>query len=154
MKEQLLDTFVHMPPARILSDLGEDDAGRRAGVGLHSIAEVVAHMLFWQEWFMARCEGKPVPMASKAADGWPSVPAGSWPTLRARFLTGAETLAGLSTRAEDPITPSIEFPPLAHYTVRDALIHVAQHNSHHLGQVIGFRQALGLWPPPGGGWTC
>jgi uncharacterized damage-inducible protein DinB len=31
---------------------------------------------------------------------------------------------------------SIELRPLGNYTVRDALVHVAQHNSHHLGQDI------------------
>ena len=35
--------------------------------------------------------------------------------------------------AAEPVSPPIEFPPLANYTVGDALVHVATHNSHHLG---------------------
>ena len=35
----------------------------------------------------------------------------------------------------------------------DALVHIAQHNSHHLGQVVSARQFLELWPPRAGGWT-
>ena len=54
---------------------------------------------------------------------------------------------------EETIYPALEFPPLASYTVRDALVHVANHNSHHLGQIITLRQLMGAWPPPGGGWT-
>jgi uncharacterized damage-inducible protein DinB len=51
------------------------------------------------------------------------------------------------------VTPAIEFPPLAHHTVREALVHVAMHNAHHLGQVITLRQLLGAWPPPAGSYT-
>ena len=59
----------------------------------------------------------------------------------------------LPTGADQLITPAIEFPPLAHYTVGTALVHIAQHNSHHLGQVILLRQLMALWPPPAGSWT-
>jgi uncharacterized damage-inducible protein DinB len=51
------------------------------------------------------------------------------------------------------VTPPIEFPPLTHYTIADALTHVATHNAHHLGQVILLRQLAGTWPPPAGSWT-
>ena len=40
---------------------------------------------------------------------------------------------------------------VAHYTVADAIHHVAQHNAHHLGQVVLMRQLMGEWPPPSGG---
>ena len=49
--------------------------------------------------------------------------------------------------------PPIQFPPIAHFTRRDALVHIANHNAHHLGQVIVLRQMMGQWPPPSGGWT-
>ncbi len=55
--------------------------------------------------------------------------------------------------AAAPVSPAIEFPPLAHYTIGDALVHVATHNSHHLGQVVLLRQLHGAWPPPAGSWT-
>ena len=50
-------------------------------------------------------------------------------------------------------TPPIEHPPLAGYTVRDAIEHMAAHNSHHLGQVVLLRQMLGACPPPSGSYT-
>jgi uncharacterized damage-inducible protein DinB len=49
--------------------------------------------------------------------------------------------------------PPIEHPPLAGYTLRDAIEHMAAHNSHHLGQVVLLRQMLGAWPPPSGSYT-
>ena len=46
-----------------------------------------------------------------------------------------------------------EFAPLSHFTIRDALTHVAEHNAHHMGQVVLLRQLIGKWPPPDGSWT-
>lgn len=122
----------------------------------HSIAEIVAHLAFWQEWFTRRCEGEPVPMVSHAALGWPTVAVETWPDVRDRFLSGLERLARLAERSADldaRVNPPMEFPPLGEYTVHDVVLHVAQHNAHHLGQVIVLRQLVGQWPPPSGSWT-
>ena len=152
-RELLIDTLPHIPPAHALEQLGTADAERRlAGAG-HSIAEIVAHMSFWQDWFCRRCDGVGEPMPAPAARGWPDVRSGSWPDVHARFAAGLECGAALVDRRDHVITPAIEFAPLAGYTVRDALVHIAQHNSHHLGQVILLRQLMALWPPPAGSWT-
>lgn len=129
---------------------------RRVSDGLHSIAEIAAHMDFWQRWLLARCQGRSEPVPAAASLGWPAVEAGEWPAVRDRFLAGAEELAAFAERSralELLVQPAIEVPLLAGYTVADALVHAATHNSHHLGQVITLRQLMGLWPPPGGGLT-
>lgn len=72
--------------------------------------------------------------------------------VHGRFVSGLDA-AALDSVGDRVIAPAIEFPPLAGYTVRDALVHIAQHNSHHLGQVILLRQIMGRWPPPSGAWT-
>ena len=93
-------------------------------------------------------------MAAQAALGWPTVEPSAWPQLREQFLTGLEEASGLSTgEVTRPLHPAIEFPPMAEYTLADALTHLAVHNAHHLGQVVLMRQVLGLWPPPSGSWT-
>jgi uncharacterized damage-inducible protein DinB len=156
MRELLIDTLAHIAPARALESLTADDAERRLPGASHSIAEIVAHIDFWQRWFCARCEGSGEPMIAKAALGWPAVPAGSWKDLEQRFLNGLERAAALGSDTaalSAPVTPAIEFPPIANFTIRDALVHVAHHNAHHLGQVIVLRQLMGLWPPPSGSWT-
>ena len=156
MRDLLRDTMAHVPPARLLEDLSEADAIRRVPAAPHSITEIVAHLDFWQSWFLKRCAGKPEPMAASAALGWPAVPAGSWEAVRGRFLGGLEQAVALADqpgRLDQAITPAIELPELGSYVVRDALIHMATHNSHHLGQIVTLRQLMGLWPPRGGGWT-
>jgi len=113
-------------------------------------------MEFWQSWFLDRCDGTALPMATAAAVGWPTVSPEGWPPLVARFGAGLMRAAEIGedrAQLSRPVTPAIEFPPLAHYTVHDALVHVAQHNSHHLGQIITTRQLLRIWPPPSGSYT-
>lgn len=145
-----------MPPAKTLDGLTPDDADRHVAGAAHSIAEIVAHLAFWQGWFLERCRGTEAPMVTSAADGWPVVSPGSWPEVRQRFLTGLDALAAIGEdekRLAAPVTPAIDFEALKDYTIGDVLAHMGQHNAHHLGQVIFLRQLLGRWPPPSGSWT-
>jgi uncharacterized damage-inducible protein DinB len=153
-REFLLRPVAYLAPGKVLEGLGSELAEVRLPGTPHSIAEIVAHLTFWQDWFADRCAGRATPLASSAAQGWPDVAPGAWPDVRKRFLTRLERLAHVSEdTARKPLSPAIEFPPLARYTVGDALVHVATHNSHHLGQVILLRQLQGAWPPPAGSWT-
>jgi uncharacterized damage-inducible protein DinB len=156
LSEFLTTPYAYAPPSHILEDLSEAEAHRRVDGSAHTIAELVAHLAFWQAWFLARCRGHAAPMAEHASEGWPAAPPGSWPGTHAGFLAGVKDAAALAAdpeRTADRLAPAIEFPPLAHYTVGDALTHVAIHNAHHLGQVVTLRQQLGCWPPPAGSWT-
>jgi len=152
-RQLLVEIHAHMPPLAALKQLESADAERRLRDAPHSIAEIVAHMAFWQEWFLRRCEGTVAAMPAPASVGWPAVTPGSWPDVQARFTQGLERAVALEPDANRLVTPPIEFPPLAGYTVRDALVHMALHNSHHLGQVILLRQMMRQWPPPSGAWT-
>jgi uncharacterized damage-inducible protein DinB len=73
--------------------------------------------------------------------------------MRARDLLADNHAHIPALSALEPITPPVEYLPLATYVVRDAIEHTAAHTSHHLGQVILLRQMLGAWPPPSGSYT-
>jgi uncharacterized damage-inducible protein DinB len=151
----LTDTIAFLSPRPALEGLTPELADRRVPGAPHSIAEIVAHLAFWQEWFCRRCEGTGDPMPQQAALGWPRPDPGGWEALRRRFLDGADRLARIA-EAGDPqrrVDPPLEFPPLANYTVEEVVVHVATHNAHHLGQVVLLRQMLGAWPPPSGSYT-
>ena len=154
LREFVISPIAYLPPEKALEGLSAADAERHVTGVQHSVAEIVAHLSFWQEWFYGRCTGAAKPMVESAAAGWPAVADGSWPAVQSRFVDCLQKLAALAdedvTRA---LSPAIEFPPLANYTIADVLVHVATHNSHHLGQVVVIRQILGAWPPPAGSWT-
>jgi uncharacterized damage-inducible protein DinB len=154
LREFLVSPLAHLAPAKILDGLDAEAAESRIRGAPHSIAEIVAHVAFWQDWFHARCVGEALPLVASAAEGWPAAAPGLWPEIRSRFCARLEQLADLGAGdLSKPLAPPIEFPPLAHYTIGEALVHVATHNSHHLGEVVLLRQMLGTWPPPAGSWT-
>ncbi len=150
-EELLLTPIAYIPPSRLLDGLSPEDASRRIPGVSHSIVEIVAHMVFWQAWFVNRCSGIAVPLPSHAAEGWPPTTVADWEPVREQFFAGARRAVLL--KAEGRVDPPIEFPLMASYTIADAMTHVAQHNAHHLGQIVTLRQALGVWPPPGGSFT-
>ena len=152
----LRGAHAYLTPTAALAGLTPAHALHKSAPGAHSIAEIVAHMAFWQDWFLDRCDGVPSPMPIPASRGWPPVQDDEWESVLGRFERGfdrALALADLEPRAAQAIAPPIEFEPLSRYTVGDVLTHVALHNAHHVGQVITWRQLQGTWPPPAGSWT-
>ena len=121
-RELLIDTTPSIAPARALEALSTEQAEHRQGT-LHTIAEIVSHLAFWQDWFRSRCEGGAEPMPASAALGWQAPAPGAWPEVRQRFLDGLEAIVALGEREEAArvLAPPLEFPPLAGYTVGDVL---------------------------------
>ncbi len=154
-RELLIETSYALPPHGVLEGLTPDDAERHLDWpgASHSIAEIVAHMAFWQDWFLGRVAGSGEPAPQTASIGWPAVNKGDWPRVLQRFQEGLDQVALLDPSSKKPIDPPFEFPPMAHHNAGDVVSHVALHNAHHLGQVITMRQCMGLWPPPSGSFT-
>ncbi|MGH9201247.1 MAG: DinB family protein, partial [Vicinamibacterales bacterium] len=135
----LRGAHAYLSPLDSFVGLSLNQADERSSHSGHSIAEIVAHMAFWQDWFLDRCDGIATPIPVPAALGWPTVPEGAWDAVLARFESGFKRALALSdddVRSVKRVSPAIEFEHLANYTAADALIHVALHNAHHTGQVI------------------
>jgi uncharacterized damage-inducible protein DinB len=146
----------YLAPKSTLAALPSDLALLKPVDSPHSVADIVAHMAFWQQWFLDRCDGLAIPAPAHAALGWPVVQSGEWTAILARFEAGldrAMELAADESRMTVRLSPALEPDFLATYTTADALIHIALHNAHHLGQITTLRQQLGAWPPPSGSWT-
>ncbi|MFC4453386.1 DinB family protein [Deinococcus sonorensis] len=114
----------------------------------HSVAELLAHVNWWLGWMLEVIEtGAPVPYPAHAADTWPAVTPDDWEPLKAAFY---QLLARTDSHAARPDLAS----PVNHQeTIGELLADFALHTAHHFGQIITVRQALGSWPPPGGGDT-
>lgn len=115
----------------------------------YSVAAVLGHMVFWQDFMLARVEGRPLPQPAHDPEGWPEVTAHTFETWKQRFFEG---LGRARTLAQDPVVLSrVLSEKREGDTGARELTDLGVHNAHHLGQVILLRRLAGLWPPPGGG---
>jgi hypothetical protein len=62
---------VHLRPGAVLDELTAEQAHAKPQGLPHSIAEIVAHMCYWQEWFNGCAIGGFTGIAEHAVDGWP-----------------------------------------------------------------------------------
>ncbi|AWN24573.1 DinB family protein [Deinococcus irradiatisoli] len=131
---------------RALGGLSAEDASKVPAALPHSVAEVVAHVQFWQVYLLRVFRGERPSWPGSAAEGWPDP--GEWEILRTEFLRDQEALSAYAR------TPTF-LEQLDHKGRPRSLplLSFAGHGLYHLGQVVSIRQALGLWPPPGGGDT-
>jgi uncharacterized damage-inducible protein DinB len=145
---------VFLGPAAILDGLTADQAHARPHGLPHSIAEIVAHICYWQEWFNSCASAGFTGIAEHSVDGWPAVPSDGWNALRTRFLSSiqeAQRIAAESDSLGGPLLPAgVQIPSLAMESRGSGILHAAMHSSHHMGQIITIRQLMDLWPPPGG----
>ena len=145
------------PPGVVLEGLTEDQATARPHGLPHSIADLVGHMLYWQEFFRRAAEGRWQGVPEHAAEGWPRMEPGGWESLRQELLESLKkmaTLAEQSPALDARLLPEgVAVPFLERESMGSGLLHGAVHSAHHLGQIIILRQLMGLWPPPAGGMT-
>src|SRR5688500_3721729 len=94
----LRGAHAYLSPTASLAGLGTDHAAQRPANSAHSIAEIVAHMAFWQNWFLDRCDGVASPPPTQAALGWPAVNVGDWERVLQQFEEGFKRAL---TTAED-----------------------------------------------------
>ncbi len=146
-----------LEPAAVLDGLTSEQALAKP-LGLpHSIAEIVSHMCYWQEWFN-RCAVTGFSAAAEhAADGWPAVSTEDWDAVRTRFLASIEEAKRIvresDSLGEPLLPPDVQIPVLSKDSLGSGILHAAVHSAHHLGQIITMRQLMGLWPPAAGSLT-
>ena len=144
---------VHLEPAAILDGLTDAQAHTKPHGLPYSIADVVAHMCFWQEWFNACLVSGFTGIPQHSVDGWPAAPAGEWDVLRQRYIRSIDEAKRITAGPDSlsgPLLPPEAVASLARESRGSALLRGAMHNSHHLGQIITMRRLMNLWPPPGG----
>lgn len=142
-------TGAHAPISGSLEDLDEERAAERRADWPHSCHDILLHIVFWQDLFMARLEGRPAPFPATAEDGWPPAGRNRWTDTVGRFARGLEEAKALARGGN----LDARIPEWHGIRYAEGLSILAQHNSYHLGQIVLLRRALGAWPPPGGGDT-
>lgn len=90
--EDKVEAAIHVtdftPYERALSGLESRQALHVPASAPYSVAQVLAHMVFWQDWLVASAGGAPQVFPAHAEEGWPLPTAEDWPNLVDRFLAG------------------------------------------------------------------
>ncbi|GGQ94752.1 DinB family protein [Deinococcus ruber] len=146
--ERLLDEgSAFVPPSRAFQDLSAEIACLWVQGAPHTIAEIVAHMHFWQRYTLGLAHGEQPSVPEHAAQGWPSIGEDGWDALKLAFLAGLSETKRLAREAD--LSRLVRPTETLGY---ELTLHVL-HNAVHIGQIILLRRLLGAWPPPGGGDT-
>ena len=133
-----------------LDGLGWEQAGALPDGGAHTVFQIVNHLTYWQDFSLAWIDGDKPVTPEHAEESWPGdeAPKGEarWESSVAAFQAGLRALEKVA-RERDLLGSR------GPKTVLEILQLIASHNSYHMGQIAWARQAMGAWPPPGGGAT-
>lgn len=144
-------------PEVVLSGLTPEQATTKPQGAPHSIAEIVAHICFWQDYFNQAARQGFRGLPRHASEGWPPCSAADWLELHDRFLSVIRESQEIAADAPDLdlklLPEGVKIPFLDHDTRGSGVLHGAIHSAHHLGQIVLLRQILGLWPPAAGSMT-
>lgn len=142
----------HLDPLRVLNQCNWEMAGKSVGDAPHSIFRILNHMTFWQDLFLARIDGKEGASPVAPSAGWPGLPGpqnrADWQQAVDSFRQGYERAMLLAKTGDLDIV----CPTFRNMTMGESLVFLAQHNNHHLGQIITLCQVMGHWPEPTDVW--
>jgi len=159
--ELLYGKGAHANPLACVADVSFELAGRRASNFPHSIWQLVSHLNYWTGYELQRIRGENPAYPVHAAQSWPieAAPAteAAWERTIALFKEQLARLAALAESTPDVLSCEVPATHPTHAIHSSTLLAVLWqtlvHNSYHVGQIAMLRQALGAWPPQGGGDT-
>jgi uncharacterized damage-inducible protein DinB len=157
--ELLFGHGAHANPLACVEQVSLQLAGRRVDGFPHSIWQLVAHMNYWMDYELRRIRGDAPAYPQHAAESWLShaVPfsEAKWEAEVARFSALLSQLASFADSGPEALAREVRATHPDHEkhsaSLHAVLWQTLVHNSYHLGQIALLRQALGAWPPPGGG---
>jgi|SRR5579859_1042982 len=159
--ELLRGKGAHADPLACVEDLSAELAAKQVAGFPHSVGQLVFHINYWMNYELRRIRGERPKYPEHAAESFPESPspadAQDWDRLKrdfAWFLSEYAKLAGSpAAEMQRQIESSREDDKKIAGTLEAVLWQMVAHTSYHVGQVVMVRQALGAWPPRGGGDT-
>jgi uncharacterized damage-inducible protein DinB len=113
---------------------------------MHSVAQLVAHLIYWNENSLARLKGqKPAAYSGNNEDTFVGydvnkITPAEWTALIARFDRNMADL-------EQWVQSASDADLAAHAS---GLAHIGTHNAYHLGEIVYVRKLQGSWNPDKG----
>ena len=134
------DWFV--PAKQSVEGLTADQAAWKDGNANHSIAQLVSHLIFWNQTQLAKFKGETPPAYSGKNDETFSMnlDKGSWENA-------VRQLDGVLVEWEKAIEAADEKKLQSWYST---IAHISAHNAYHTGQILYIRKQQGSWDPAKG----
>ena len=132
-----------------LAALSAEDYKRDLKTSFGSLHGTVAHVVWADDLWLRRLQGAPPPAVAQGQD-LDSLAAAQlrWEALdeqRATFLKGLT-----DARLEDDVIVRPTTGGEYRHRVREALLHMVDHNTYHRGQLVAMLRQLGKTPPATG----
>ncbi|NSL87743.1 DinB family protein [Chitinophaga solisilvae] len=133
------DWFV--PVNTALEGLTPEQANWKDNSGNHSIAQLVQHLIFWNEWQLEKFNGK----TDKSFSG----------DNNETFVVADQHAWNASVKKIDDIMKGWEnvvntTDPKKMGNWYDVVAHISAHNAYHIGQIVYIRKLQGSWNPDKG----
>jgi uncharacterized damage-inducible protein DinB len=134
------DWFV--PASKAVEGLTAEQASWKDGKGNHSIAQLVSHLIFWDQEALARLQGKPVAQFSGKNDETFDIVVNkeTWDQM-------VKDLDRVLSDWEKAID-SADDATIQKWA--STIAHVSTHNAYHTGQILYVRKLQGSWNPEKG----
>ena len=141
LKKGLAGAHSHINPLKAINELDISiDQARQKIEGLHSIWEILFHLVFWQDIFIENIKGNDAKWDDK----------GSWPTeehlqkdenfqkLKERFIEGLKEVEVLI----EEVNLKDRLPFWHNNPVLQFIVILITHNSYHIGQIMILKNIL------------
>ena len=132
---QVVEGHDFSSPRGLLRSIKAEMAVTIVPVAPYSIATNVAHALIWQDLWLCRLRGEPLPKVVMGQD-FPEATAKEWPKIRTRFCDGLDEALTIASR--EPFTHRAKDDDIATRT----LFKIANHNAYHIGQIALLKRML------------
>ena len=132
------DWFV--PSKVAVEGLTPKQASWTDGSGNHSIGQLTAHLVFWNQQQLAKFKGDPVKSNVVNDETFNSFDSASW-SATVRQLD--DVLNGLEKVVETASDKQLD-------SWASAIAHISAHNAYHIGQIVYIRKLQGTWDPSKG----
>lgn len=149
----LSGTNAHLLPYNATEGISLDVAGKVISNAPYTIWQLIGHLNFWQERFLAKLNNKKMPPVPKAEDGWPGEaqpPDGE--TLKKEINKLNDSIESVKSLLYSD-TGSLLEKKDNYESGYDVIQAMASHISYHIGEIMVLRRIIGDYPPPSGGDT-
>jgi uncharacterized damage-inducible protein DinB len=126
-----------------LNDVSDSNAFLQPVNGVHSVGEIVSHMIYWRKALIGKLEGGTFKTSMESPDNWKdlkALKASGWKKLKSAFDKSQQTITSLLAKQSDDFLKT----EYSQGTSMESLIQgIIDHDIYHLGQIGLVKRMLG-----------